>query len=199
MMQWKVTTAPTFEPITLEHLKQHIKVGDETAEDEVLTTYISAARGFVENRLNLAVCAQTVTLKLDSFPSCDRIELPLSNLISVTSVSYVDTDDATQTPHPTGSPLADYYGVDTYSTPGALFLRYGQSWPTSVLLEPQAVTIVYRAGWASQAAIPAPIKQAVTLLAAHWERNRETVNFGEAPAEISFTLSALLDQYRFYR
>lgn len=197
-MKWKVTTQPAFEPITLEHLKQHARI-DSTDEDEILTSYISAARAFVERRIEMAVCEQTITAKLDGFPYSDgRIDLPYSNLIAVDSVSYLDADGAPQTPHPTGSPQADYYGVDTYTTPGALFLKSGQTWPSDVLQEPNVVTIVYRAGWADRASIPEQIRQAVTLLAAHWERNRETVNFGEAPAEIEFTLSALIDQFRVY-
>lgn len=196
-MNWKTTTAPTFEPVTLEELKMHIRA-DLADEDPLLVGYISAAREFVERRLGLAVCQQTITLKLDGFPASSRIELPQSNLISVTSVSYLDSNGDTQTPHPVGSPGADYYGVDTYNTPGALFLKDGQSWPSDVLLQPQAVTIVYRAGWSSSALIPRSIKQAVLLLAGHWERNREAMAFGEAPAEIDFTLSALLDQFRVY-
>ena len=89
-----------------------------------------------------------------------------------------------------------YYGVDTYRTPGRLYLKSGQTWPTGLLDEPGAITIVYRAGWTSADDIPVGIKQAVTILAAHWERNRESVNFGQAPEEIAFTLSALLDQHR---
>lgn len=196
-MSWKTTTAPTFEPITLVELKAQIRQ-DLNSEDVVLAGYISAARAFCERRLNLAIPAQTITLKLDTFPSGDRIMLPMSNLISVTSVGYIDTNEANQVTHPVGSPEADYYGVDTYSVPGSVFLKYGQAWPRDVISQPQAVTIVYRAGWPAQNDIPPSIKQAVTLLASHWDRNREPVGMGDVPAEIDFTVSALLDQFRHY-
>lgn len=196
-MNWKVTTQPTFEPVTISELKAQIRQ-DLSNEDVLLTSYIVAARQFCERRIGLAIPAQTITLKMDSFPSCDRIELPMSNLISVTSVSYVDANGVTQTPHPTGSPQADYYGVDTYSTPGALFLKSGQAWPADLLLQRQAVTIVYRAGWAAVGDIPQSIKQAVALLAAHWDRNREPVGMGGVSAEVDFAVSALLDQWRVY-
>ena len=194
-MNWKTTTQPTFEPISLAYLKAHTK-NDLSNEDELLLAYIANARSFIENRIELAIPAQTITLKLDEFPHSDRLLLPRANLISLTSVSYIDTDEATQTTHPVGSPAADYYGVDTYG--GAIFLKSGQTWPSDVIDQRQAITIVYRAGWEDEVSIPGGIQQAVAMLAAHWDRNREAATFGAVSSEIDFAVSALIEQYRVF-
>lgn len=190
-MNWKVTEEPSQEPVTLAEVKAQIR-SDTGTEDELITGYIEGARRFVENRLDLALIDQEITYKLDSFPYIDRLVLPRTNLISVTSVSYVDQDGATQT-------LAtSVYGVDTFSTPGAIYLKTNKEWPTELLNERNVVTVVYRAGWDDRASVPRNIKQAVLLLIGHWNENRETVLTGSIQTEIDFTVTALLNQERLF-
>lgn len=108
----------------------------------------------------------TYTLKLDRFPFDDYIDLPKPPLVSVTSVSYVDLTGATQTFS------ASRYEVDTDGEPGRIYLKYGESWP-STRTQRNAVTIVFVAGYGDASDVPENIKHSIKLKAAHWYENRE--------------------------
>lgn len=85
------------------------------------------------------------------------IELPLPPLVSVTSVSYLDSDGDTQTW------AADQYRVSGIGGKGRISLADGASWPT-LGAYPEALTIRFQAGYAT---VPEPIIQAILLEAAN--------------------------------
>lgn len=88
---------------------------------------------------------------LDRFPPWE-ISVPKPTLQSVTSITYVDTDGATQTLPPSA------YLVDSKSEPGRITPAYGLVWPTT-RWQTGAVTIRFVAGYADSASVPACIKQ----------------------------------------
>ena len=88
-MSYKVTIQPTEEPLTLTEAKAHLKV-EVTADDTLITALIQAAREEAEQYLNLKLITQTVTEKLDCFPTYDDdniILLSAAPVVSVTSVN----------------------------------------------------------------------------------------------------------------
>ena len=96
---YKVTTQPAEEPLTLTEAKTHLKV-EVTADDSLITALIQAAREEAEQYLNLKLITQTVTEKLDCFPSYEETNLILLSaapVVSVESVKYQDEDDTQQT------------------------------------------------------------------------------------------------------
>lgn len=141
-MNWYVSTLPCAEPVSLDEMKLHLRI-DGTDEDTLITSLIQAARSYCEDYQARAYISQTLTLKLNDFPVTDSIRLPRPPLVSVDSITYVDNNGATQTVS------SSVYTVDTVSEPGYVYLSYNQNWPYDVRLIPNAVTITYKAGYAT--------------------------------------------------
>lgn len=190
MKQLKVVTAPTSEPVTLTEAKLHLRQ-DETADDALITALIVAAREEIERQTWLALMSQTLELVLPAWPCEDRIELPRPPLASVTSVKYKDRDG-----NETTWSSANYI-AGTDSVPGVLALAWNTSWPSGDLYPVEPIRIRYVAGYASAAAVPQQLKQAMLLLIAHWYESREAS--GDTVSEkagIPFGVEALVRSYR---
>ena len=184
-MPLKRTVPPTTEPVTLAMAKAHLRV-DDNEEDPLIAQVIEAAREWCEDFQRRSFCSQTWRLTLDEFPSCDVIELPRPPLASVSSITYVDSDGATQTLS------SGDYTVDTDSEPGRVILGYDESWPSTRDV-PNAVTITYVAGYgANDSFVPAKVKQAMLLLIGHWFENREDILTGTISKQIEKGAEALL-------
>lgn len=150
------TAEPTAEPLDVPRALRHLRVDDVESVDEV-SDLIAVARQHAEDRTERTLMPSTWTLRLPAFPVADggAIELLRPPIIGVTSVQYLDAEGTLQT-----VAAADYV-VDTQSEPGRLLPLAG-SWPATAA-HPQAVTIVYTAGYANAAAVPTPIKQWMLL------------------------------------
>lgn len=179
---WKVSTAPVLEPITLAEAKLHLRV-TSTIDDDLIETLIQAAREWCEGYAGRAYITQSITLKMDSF--VDVLDLPRPPLVSVTTVKYVDSAGDTKT-------LSDsVYTVDTASEPGRLLLGYNQSWPT-IRSVAQAVEIIFVAGYgATTATVPYRVKAAMKLLIGHLYEHREVAS-EIALKEVPFAVESLL-------
>lgn len=178
------TTDPTEEPVTLEEAKRHLRVDlDLTDDDLQIEMMIQAAREDAEAFLRGSIMPQGWTGYLDRFPTEDEIALPFPPLAGVTSITYVDGDGVTQTLS------ADIYAVDL---PGKrVYLKYGQSWP-STRCQRNAVTIVFTAGHADAASVPARIKQAMLLMIGEMYEHREESVVGTVVGRMSLTAERLL-------
>lgn len=150
------TAGPVAEPLDVPQALAHLRVDDSESVDYV-AGLIAVARQQAEDRTERTLMPSTWTLRLPAFPAADggAIELLRPPIIGVTSVQYLDADGTLQTVDPAS------YVVDTQSEPGRLLPLAG-SWPATAT-HPQAVTIVYTAGYANAAAVPMPIKQWMLL------------------------------------
>lgn len=118
---------------------------------------------------------------LDAFPT-DGIRIPLPPLQSVTYVCYVHPDTGLET-----TLTADVdYSLDLFSEPGWV-MPGDNGWPATMDTF-NSVRIRFVAGYAT---VPAAIKRAVMLLAAHYYENRESVTF-EKPTVLPQAVDALL-------
>lgn len=169
-----VTVQPTIEPLTVAEVATHLR----TSADPELAAYIIAARQYCETYTRRSFITRTLRYTLDQFPTCESyLALPRPNLLTVTSVQYVDTNGDTQTFS------SSDYSVDTASLPGRIILDYGVSWP-STRCQPNAVTVTYTAGYgATTDAVPESIKQAMKLLIGDWYENREAKFVGVSAQE----------------
>jgi uncharacterized phiE125 gp8 family phage protein len=180
------TVAPAAEPVSVAEAKEHLRV-DDTSNDTLIGVLIAAARESVEGMTGRALVTQTWRLTLDAFPCDTLIRLPRPNLLTVTSVAYVDENGDPQTWDSAN------YVVDTASLPGALRLAYDVDWPTT-RTQPNAVTITYTAGYGLAAAVPSAIKAAVLLMVGDLFANREGQIVGTIVAA-NPTVAALLAPY----
>lgn len=154
------------------------------AEDEKIFALITAARVLCEQWQNRAYITQTWTLTMDGFST--PIEPPRPELITVTTLKYVDTAGTQQT-WDSGN-----YTVDIQSTPGRIYPVFSVVWPTA-RAQRNAVEVIYTAGYGStRADTPNTVKQAMLLLLAHWFENREEIVLTGKPETLPQAAEALL-------
>lgn len=155
-----VSSNPAIEPVSVETVKRNCDVDDDN-RDADFARWITEARKQVERDTRRALITQTHVLKLDAFPDDDYLELPYPPLISVTSVSYVDSNGDAQTF------ASSNYSVDTNRTPGAILLGYSKDWPV-IRGDRNSVTVTYTCGYgATAASVPEQAVNAIILLAKH--------------------------------
>lgn len=190
-------TAPELMPITLDEAKAHARVPDDfTAEDAKLIGIMRSATEFFDGAtgyLARAIIRQTWDLTLDRFPgySDEAIEIPLPPLISVSSVSYVDTAGATQTWS------ASEYQVDMASEPGRLLPAYNYRWPAT-RDQLAAVTIRFVAGYGSNPGdVPESIRLAIAQLTAHWYAEAEALAPGQVN-RVPYNVENAVANYRVF-
>lgn len=167
-MTVKLITPPTVEPLTVAELKAWSRI-DHAAEDSLLAGLIRAAREFVERHVGVQLITQTWQVSLAAFPASGcALELPLRPVQSVSSITYTDAAGAPQTLDLAGTRLL----VDEWTTD--LYLAdISATWPsTSGAAGNVAITVVAGFGDAGTD-VPETLRQAMSLIAAHWYENRE--------------------------
>ena len=186
-----ITSAPAVEPVTVSEAKAHLRV-DGTAEDTLIGSLILTSRLHIEAALGLALMTQSWRLTLDAWPNGRELELPLRPLRSLTSVKIVAADGTAET-IPSSS-----YVVDIDGAPPRL-VRNGGSWPQPEKAA-NGIEIEFTAGYGDDAEdVPAPIRQALLLLIAHWYEHRDPIEVGSRETAIPAAVSDLLAPYRTVR
>jgi uncharacterized phiE125 gp8 family phage protein len=124
--------------------------------------------------------------------------LPKPPIASITSVTYVDTDGATQT---WSSAL---YQTDLPSGPTAeparILPAYNESYP-STRAQMNAVTVRFVAGYGVDGSyVPEDIKLGMHMLIGHWYEQREAVvvGVGIGVLPVPINLDVLLGPYKVY-
>ena len=173
--------------LTLDQVKTHLRV-DHDNENDLITRLRDAAVEWAQNFTRRQFISATKTLKLDFFPNI--IFPSISNLVSVTSIVYVDEDGDSQTLS------ADTYDVDISHEPGRIVEAFEELWPTT-RSEINAVTVTYIAGYGDSADdTPDTIKTAVLMLIGNWYENRESTITGASIMEVPQATEMMLWPYR---
>jgi len=191
----ELTTAPTVEPLTLEEVRDHLRL-TTTDDDAYLDALIVGVRQAFEKTYDLALLTQTRKLRLDrGWP--ERIFLPHRPVQSVSSIAYLDPDGVSQT---LASSVYQVVGARTtpdVDTPACyVTLAYNQSWP-SIRIVPETITVTYVCGWLGRGSIPQPIRQAMLVAIAQlyeWRESTVDVGINDLP-----TIENLMADYRGYR
>lgn len=161
---------------------------DHSDDDALITAFVAAATGHLDGWsgvLGRALGTQTWRQDYCGFSDCMR--LPLAPTASITSIKYFDSANVEQTLG------AAVYGLFSDAIGPFVRLKPDQTWPSSYS-RPDAVSITFDAGQAA-ADVPAPIKTAIIMLAAHLYEHREAVG-PDALSEIPFGVQALIAPYR---
>ena len=186
MPNYRLVTTPATEPLTLNEVKLFLRV-DDTTEDDFITSLITAARGLVEGHTWMPLISQTWAMQFDK----DELNLLVWNinkapLISVSSITYYDSDNNIQTL------AASSYEVDIYGSPA----RFRIKTMPSVYDRMNALQLNFVCGYANAAAVPQPIKQALYMIIGHLYENRQDVITGTQVNEIPMASEYLLQPYR---
>jgi uncharacterized phiE125 gp8 family phage protein len=157
------------EPVSLLEAKMQLNLDSGyTDDDTLINIYIKAARREVENLLNRALITTSKTGKLDYFYS-HEIRIPSSPLISITSLTYIDSAGSSQTLVEDTDFTVHETGIESVITPA-----YNESWPVT-RDQKGAITIVYTCGYgATSADVPDEVRVGIMMSVADLYRMRES-------------------------
>lgn len=185
-----LVSAPATEPVTAAEAAPHAGIDPDLTEMmTLLSGKLITARQKAEAITRRRFVTQTWKLALPEFPckpDCDgwySIEIPNPPLQSVSSITYVDNDGATQTVS------SSVYTVDALREPGRVVPAYGQSWP-SARYQPNSVQVTFVCGYGAAASVPEGIKDFIYTFAHYLIHNR-----GDDTTPVPPFIERLLDPY----
>jgi uncharacterized phiE125 gp8 family phage protein len=164
MIYPKLITAPATEPVDAEWLKSHLRFDIED-EDGLIDQYISAARQYYEQFCQVSMITQTHEEQLQYWwEGCH--ELYWWPVISISSIKYVDEDNVES------SDIQSLFDVDLVNRPAVIQLKDGVDYPDDLKTGLNVIKIRYVSGFGAATAVPALLKQAITLRASASFANR---------------------------
>ena len=186
----KQTVAPAAEPISREEAAEHLRENTTSAATlSYIDRLIVMAREQVEAFIQRQLINATWQLRLDRWPSPNRLLLPMSPVSSVTTFKYYNTSGTLTTLATTE------YVLDEDAEPARIMEAFEKTWPV-LRNRPGAVEITYVAGYgAAGSSVPASIRQAMFLLIGTMYENRETLVIGAPAHELPLTVERLLNPY----
>ena len=162
---YKRVGSPATPFLTLPETKKHLSIEScDTADDEIIFSFILAAQVNIEARLSITLTATQYAGSLSStdVQSGCTVQLPMGETLP--QAVTVTTAD--------GEPLpASRYSVDSFNVPGSITFSSG-SVPAG------DVIVTWYSGHADPLLIPQNIKVAGKQMVAHWYDHRETVSDG---------------------
>ena len=187
-MGMQLLSAPALEPVSLAEAKAQLRV-DGTAEDALIDSLIVTSRLHIEAALGLALISQSWRLVLDCWPLSGGVELPVFSVTAVTAVRTLDADGDAALIDSVG------YAVDAIGRPARVTSRSGY-WPAPGA-PTNGIEIDFDAGYGAAAAdVPAPIRQALLMLVAHWYEHRDPAAAETRDVRVPGPISDLLAPYR---
>ena len=185
-----VSTGPTLRPVEVSDAKKQLEIADSVNDhDAHLDSLIDLAIECVEYDSRRALVTQTLVQKENCFPDGNYICIKKGPLASVTSIAYLDGDGNSQTW------ASSNYTVDTARKPGAIWLNYNATWPTTRGYVDD-VTITYVAGVAVTA-VPQVARQAILLLVTHSFENREPIIVGTTSKALELSYDSLISRLQY--
>lgn len=148
-MPYYVSTAPASEPVTAADIRSSDLHIDDATEENHIDRLIEVVRTYIERQFDKAIVSQKITETFDDWDN-GCLNLTVSPVITVDSISYVDTN---------GSPQTIAVNTGAYfqkSTIGCKVILVDS--PPALKDRPDAITIVYTAGHST---VPEHIKQTI--------------------------------------
>lgn len=177
---------PAVEPVSLDLARAHCRI-DGYDDDLTLSQSIAAARDYVERYCNVRFAARIgVVFKCDGFEDFEA--LPDAPVSSITNVSYIDADGATQT---LSTNVYEFRGDDLSPS---IVLKYNQVWPSIRLGSRISVTVAL--GYSTA---PSAVVSAMLLAIGHYHENREESVIGTIVSDLPMGVSSLLENFRRHR
>lgn len=183
-------TPPTVKPVTLEELKEAARV-DFNDDDQILGAYLDAAIDHLDGWngiLGRAIVNQEWQINASVWPSFGFV-LPFGD-VSAATVKYIGVSGAEFT--------LPEFAYEVVETATGSMLRFRRSFDRPALTNDRsdAVQITFTTGYGEDATkVPASIKVAIMLLAAHWYENREATS-GIDVRKLPLAVDALITPHR---
>lgn len=185
------------EPVSLDEAKDHLEITG-TAKDTMITRLITVARTMCEAYAGLSFVTQQRKIVMDYFP-CGKIKIPYGPVQYIDSVTYIDSNGDEVELDP-----ANYHLDNNGDLAKLSYLEDGKfsAWPPTAD-EPNAVEIIYTAGYHDVSGIPLPpvVKQAILMQVATLFENRQDEVVGTTGTVVSMVninSQTLLDTIKVY-
>jgi uncharacterized phiE125 gp8 family phage protein len=181
-------TPPSAEPVALAEMKAFLRV-EHDADDALIASLIAGARTHIEARTRRALMTQGWRLTRDVWPAGGVLPLLPAPVAALLAVRVYRVDG--------GADLIDtgLFALDRAAAPAVLtFVRTAMPAPG----RPRGgIELDITAGYGDDPEdVPAPLRQAIRLLAAHWYENRALVTASGEVASVPASVAALLAPYR---
>jgi uncharacterized phiE125 gp8 family phage protein len=182
-MKPKLITAPASDPVTLQEVKEHLRVTWFTDDDTYIQALIKAAVSHLDGYqgiLNRCIVSQEWQVTRASW--CRKMETIFTDTTDAV-IKYYDADGDEQT----------LDGATYQVYPDYIRLKNDFVFPSIQADRDDPILIVTTHGYE---VVPDSLLLAIKILVAHWYRNREPVTFTGNPAKIPFSVNALLAPHR---
>ena len=188
-----VLVTPPAPVVTLAEAKAHLRI-DHDDDNTTVEAMVAAAVGHLDGWtgiLRRCLGDQEWRIDFDCFERCMR--LPLFPLIEITGSVYRDANGDEQD--------VDAAGYVTRVDQRGAYVRFVDGFVVpSVSADGAAISLTARFGYSSDAdegeSLPAALKAAILLLAAHWYEHREAVVLDGSPTPLPMAVDALIAPYR---
>ena len=189
MMLIEETTLPDA-AFPLETFRRHLRMGtgfgNSTLQDDLLLGFLRGAVSAIEGRLSKALLVRGFSVTVTDWRRVDRMMFPLAPVTRVDSVTVTNATGAETALDPAA------YWLDT-GAPDPYLKPAGTSLP--VIPARGNVRVSFTAGMAATIDdLPADLKQAVLMLAAHYYEFRDSTGLGEGC--MPFGVTSLIQRYR---
>ena len=177
---------PAAEPVSLADAKSWLKI-DTSEDDDLIGALVTSARLIVESRTRRMLLTQTWRLVLDQWPRGLVASLPFAPFQSVVAIRVYDANALAQILP------GELYTVD--AAPDRARLIFGAA-PPAPGRPIAGIEIDLVVGYGDDPdAVPAPLRQAIRLLAARWFENRGDQLSDPAQERFPAQVAALLAPY----
>jgi len=191
-MSWQITVQPATEPITLVEAKSHLRV-TFADEDTYINTLITSARKYCEAYCNRVFITQTWRQNENAWAY--PIKLMVNPVISLTSLKYIDTNEAQQTI----TDDTNNFQKDFNSDVAKIYSGLVEAFP-AIGISINPIEIITVCGYGAASDVPDDIKHAIKLMVSHLYENRDMVNvpLNNLSSDIPMpsAVPSLLNRYR---
>lgn len=187
--------------LSVEMVIDHLRSANGTAENDYLERLIKASIRLFEHRTGRLLLPQTWTWSRDVAPCEAWVCVPLTPIVSVDAIDYIDPNGDAQTFGGSPSPWTLSNPTLESNAPAVLRLAYGQIWPAT-RNQPDAWSVSLTAGYpivGGECAIPEDIQQGRLLVIGELYKQRsESVHASNQSPAIRGA-NALWDSWRVFR
>jgi uncharacterized phiE125 gp8 family phage protein len=181
-----ILVPPAGEPLSLLEAKAFLRVEHED-DDAVIAALIAAARGQIEALTRRALLTQTWRVVRDGWPKDGRLILrsgPLRRVVAARVFDAAGVSHALDVQR-----FVVDVAADAVASPG-------WAWPAPGRAA-AGIELDVELGYGTEGAdVPAPLRQALRMLVAHWYDFRGVVAIGGNAALLPTGVAALLGPYR---
>lgn len=185
-MTTAIITPPALEPLSLADAKLHLRI-DHASEDDFLSQSITAARQYIEAVTGERLITQAWRQYVPDWPvnRCIRMEVqPVQTVVAITAF------DREGVPHQIAP-------EDTQLVRGSRPQLLMFSASADPVLAANGLEIDVTVGQGDLPTdVDAPLRQAISMLVAHWYEFRGAVAASQQPVSLPAGLDALLQPYK---